>query len=57
MDCYACEGNGEWPCPVCTAPTAMLAIEGPRASCPRCGGQGFVICWICGGTGYLEWRE
>lgn len=57
MDCYTCEGNGEWLCPECGHTTAPWFSAWPRIACRRCGGVGYVICPTCGGTGYLEQRE
>ena len=52
MDCYTCDGNGEWTCPECGNATALESGDRPPASCPQCGGIGYVICPTCGGTGY-----
>lgn len=57
MDCYVCEGHGEWVCPACRNTPVPRSRAWPRIACRRCGGIGYVICPTCGGTGYLEQRE
>ena len=57
MDCYTCEGNGEWMCVECGSAAAQASSVLQQESCRKCGGIGCTICLACGGNGFLELSE
>ncbi len=57
MDCYTCEGNGEWLCTECGNAAALTSSDPQQESCRKCGGIGYVTCHTCGGNGFLEQCE